>query len=214
MSKYKLTDNTKILNNRTLYQIQAIKDFGNIKSGELGGWIEKEVNLDQYDNCWVYGNAEVYGNAKVYDIAEVYGNAKVYGMAAVYGIAEVYGDSKVYGIAEVYGNAKVYGMAAVYGDAKVYGNAVVYGDAKVCGTIVGNANVYNTIPYINRSDGYLFTIFKEFDGSVKITAGCRHFTLDEARDHWLKTRGGTPLGEETMIILECLEKIHKLYNKD
>jgi NDP-sugar pyrophosphorylase family protein len=98
--KYKLTKNTKDVYGATLYQIQALKDFGNVKKGDLGGWIEKEENLCQEDNCWVYGYAMVFGNAKVY------GNAMVCDNAWVYGNAMVYGNAKVSGNAWVYGNSK------------------------------------------------------------------------------------------------------------
>ena len=125
--KYKLTDNTIIVDGKTLHQIQALKDFGNVQAGDfgnvqagdLGGWIESENNLSQTNNAWVYGNAKVYGNAWVYGDAEVAGNAWVYGNAKVYGDAWVSGNTSVYGDAEVYGNAAVYGDAEVYGDAKV-----------------------------------------------------------------------------------------------
>lgn len=45
MKKYELTNETKRLGDRTLYRIKAIRDFGDVKTGELGGWIEKESNL-------------------------------------------------------------------------------------------------------------------------------------------------------------------------
>jgi hypothetical protein len=39
-----------------------------------------------------------------------------------------------------------------------------------------------------------------------VHAGCRVFNnMQDARDHWIKTRGGTPLGDETMRILDYLE---------
>ena len=38
-------------------------EFGDVKSGELGGYIEKEENLAQDGDAWVSGNAQVYGNA-------------------------------------------------------------------------------------------------------------------------------------------------------
>jgi hypothetical protein len=34
-----------------------------------------------------------------------------------------------------------------------------------------------------------------------LTAGCRFFTMQEANDHWIKTRSGTKLGRETMDML-------------
>ena len=80
---------------KTLYRIKALKDFSNVKAGELGGYIEKEENLSHKGNCWVFGNAGVCGNARVYDNARVYGDASVYGNTRVHGDAEVYGDAEV-----------------------------------------------------------------------------------------------------------------------
>ena len=128
----------------TLYRIKALKDFKNIKAGELGGYVESEKNLSHDRNCWVYDNAKVYGNAQVYDNAEILNNAEVFGEAWVYEDAKVFGDAKVYGDAEVCGEAWVYEDAKVYGNAKVYGDAEVCGNAKIYGTafVCGNANVY------------------------------------------------------------------------
>lgn len=61
----------------TLHRIKALRDFGNIKAGDLGGWIEKEENLSHDGDAWVCGNAKVYGNAKVSGSAKVCDNARV-----------------------------------------------------------------------------------------------------------------------------------------
>ncbi|KGQ37201.1 hypothetical protein JP30_11440, partial [Gallibacterium anatis IPDH697-78] len=102
MKKYELTDEyieiglvTKI----KLYRIKALVTIASIgvSAGDLGGYVEKESNLDQSGNAWVFGNAEVCdnaevcGNARVFDNAEVFGNAKVFGNAEVCGNAEVFG---------------------------------------------------------------------------------------------------------------------------
>lgn len=71
MKKYELTTNTKMVLGKKLFQIRALVSFGDVKEGELGGWIEKEENLSQEGNAWVSGNARVYGNARVS------GNAKI-----------------------------------------------------------------------------------------------------------------------------------------
>ena len=117
MKKYKLTENEQVVSGRTLYQIQALKSFRDVKKGELGGWIEKESNLSQEGDCWVYYNAEVFGDAEVFDNAMVFGDARVSGDAIVSDNAEVFGG------AIVYGNARVSGNAAVSGNARVSGNA-------------------------------------------------------------------------------------------
>ena len=132
--KYRLTGNHINIGNRILYQIEALKDFGNVKAGDLGGYIESEENLSQYDNAWVYGDAEVYGNAQVFGNACVFDNARVYNDARVYGNAQVFDNARVYGNACVFDNAWVYGNALVYDNAQVYGDAKVYGDAEIKST--------------------------------------------------------------------------------
>ena len=83
MKKYRLTDKKIIVGCRTLYRIQALRDFGDVKEGEFGGWIESEKNLSHEGNAWVSGDACVYGDAWVY------GNARVSGDACVYGDADI-----------------------------------------------------------------------------------------------------------------------------
>ncbi len=119
--KYKLTEESIDFFGRTLYRIEALKDFGDVKKGDKGGYVESEKNLSQKGNCWIYDNAKVFGRAVIYDDAKVFGNAKIYGEAFVRGNAKVCG------------NAQICGNAYVYNDAKVYGNAKVYGEVEVCG---------------------------------------------------------------------------------
>lgn len=65
MKKYRLTDDKIIVGCRTLYRIQALRDFGDVKEGEFGGWIESEKNLSHEGNAWVSGNAQVSGDADI-----------------------------------------------------------------------------------------------------------------------------------------------------
>ena len=95
--KFELTSETKMFLGKKLYRIRALIDFSTVKKGDLGGFVEKEDNLDHQGDAWVYGNARVSGNARVYGDARVYGNAWVYGDARVSGNAWVYGDARVYG---------------------------------------------------------------------------------------------------------------------
>lgn len=53
------------------------KIFQICPKGDLGGYVEKEGNLDQENDAWVYGNAQVSGDAQVYGYARVSGNAQV-----------------------------------------------------------------------------------------------------------------------------------------
>lgn len=59
MKKYELTTECKEFLGRKLYRIKALTSFSDVEEGDLGGWIEKEENLSQKGNAWVYGNAEI-----------------------------------------------------------------------------------------------------------------------------------------------------------
>lgn len=63
--KYRLTDEKKEWCGHILHQIEAVKDFEDVKAGDKGGWIENEENLSQEDDCWVSCNAWVSGNAEI-----------------------------------------------------------------------------------------------------------------------------------------------------
>lgn len=127
MKKYKLTDETTIALGVTLYRIEALIDFADVKKGDKGGFVESEENLSQNGDCWVYGDAKVFDRAKVFE------DAKVYSKAEVCGEAEVYGNSEICDNAYVGDNAEICGNTKVFGDAGVFGDADIYGDAEICG---------------------------------------------------------------------------------
>lgn len=52
---------------RKLFRIKALVSFWNVKSGDLGGYVEKESNLSHDGDAKVYGNAWVCGNAEITD---------------------------------------------------------------------------------------------------------------------------------------------------
>ncbi len=87
MKKYKiLKDRSDTLYDGTVvYRIQALRDFSNVKQGDIGGWIQQESNLSQDGNCWVYDDALVYEFAIVSDNAKIYNDAMVYGNANIFG---------------------------------------------------------------------------------------------------------------------------------
>lgn len=77
--------------NRTLYRIKALRDFGNVKAGDIGGWVESEDNLSQYEHCWIYDDAKVYGEARISNNAQIRSHAEISGCAKIYQNASVWG---------------------------------------------------------------------------------------------------------------------------
>jgi predicted acyltransferase (DUF342 family) len=223
MKKFELT--TEFITNafgKKLFRIKALVEFGDVKAGELGGYVEKEENVSQDGNAWVsgdarvYGNAWVHGNAKVYDDAWVSDNAKVFDNAEVYGNARVSGDARVSGNARVSGDARVYGDAWACGNAWVRGNARVYGDARVSGDawvsgnarVSGNAWVYGDADYaLVQGFGTEFrctTFYRGKNKKIMVNCGCFHGDLEGFRKQVKETRNGK-IAKEYLMIADLME---------
>ena len=151
-NKFELTEETIQCNGHTLHRIKALKDFGSVHKGDIGGFVEKKTNLSQKGNCWIFNDAKVFDNAIVYDDAligdgaNVYDNAIICGEAQVFDYAKIYGNAKVYENAQLYRSAKVYGNARVFGNAEVYNYGEIFDDARIWGDaeVHGNAKVYES----------------------------------------------------------------------
>ncbi len=127
MTKFRILEHTKIeFNGHIIYRIEATKDFGDVKAGDLGGYVETEGNLSDEGDCWIYDDAIVCDCAKVKDNAKVYDKAKIIGCSQVSENAKIYGNARLIDATQVCESSQVYGHALIE-------NAIVRGNAHVCG---------------------------------------------------------------------------------
>ena len=97
-------DSYKIFN---YYRLKALKDFSNVRKGEIGGFVRGFHNLSHKGNCWIYNYARIYDNARISENARVSKDAWVYGYAQVCGNAQVSDKARVCDRAIVSGSAIV-----------------------------------------------------------------------------------------------------------
>lgn len=98
-SKYELvkddvkevTYNTRYMTNQTatVYRIRALKNFGDVKAGDLGGYVSSQDNLGRSGTCWVHDDSVVAGTGKVM------GNSQVRDHSFIYSGVHVRGDSVI-----------------------------------------------------------------------------------------------------------------------
>ncbi len=149
--KYELTDETSIVDRGAtkVFRIRALRDFGEgafeVKKGDLGGFIQSEVNLAHAGNAWVSERACIYNKALVS------GNAQVFGRARVGHHAQVFDDAWVFGGAELSDFVKVFGNARVGGNARLLGYANVGAD----GWMTGDTPVFGMTDFLSRSKSEL-----------------------------------------------------------
>ena len=170
MKKFELT--TEFITNMfgtKLFRIKALVEFGNIKAGELGGYVEKEENISQDGDAWVSDNATVCNNATVS------------------------GDARISGNAEVCNNAWVYGNAEVTGNARISGNLCVAGNARIS----GNAD-YALVQGFG-TEFRCTTFYRGKNKKIMVNCGCFHGDLEGFRKQVKETRNGKIAKEYLMI---------------
>ncbi len=136
--KYEITTNELVLDGRKFFQVKALKEFGNVKAGQLGGYVESEENLSQLGNCWINQDVVLMHDARVEDDAVVTGDSVVRNKGVVRGYAHVR-NATVCDNGVVEGTAYVIGGNYDYNSIVIKDNAVVRGDISGSFVICGNA---------------------------------------------------------------------------
>lgn len=166
--KFELVENLTLYHNGgLLYRIRALKNFGDVKKGDIGGWVESEKNLSQKGLCWIYDDAKVCAkarvseNARVMDLAVVDSNARVHGTAGVCDLSHVTDYATVRGNSIVRDKSCImeFGLvddhAFVFDRATVSGRAQVVGFARICDdTRVTNGSIVSGSAFI-AGNGYI-----------------------------------------------------------
>ena len=129
--KYEITTNIFTIDNRDFFQVKALKDFADVKAGQLGGYVESEKNLSQEGNCWIGRDVVLMDDARVEDNATILGDSAVRNNGTVRGNALVKN-------ASVIDNSVVEGRAYVAGGLHGHDSIVIKDNAVVRGNLVGS----------------------------------------------------------------------------
>lgn len=217
------------------HRVVALRDFADVKAGDVGGFLFNGASLSHDGNCWIYDHsmitdsANVSGNAQLRNYACVNNDAYVYGDAVVAGSAQLYNDVVVSGNAHVSDNVRAYdnvaitNHAVISGDVALAGNALIKDNAHISGHarlrgeyhIGAHANITDTSHVITMSGiiHYSMTMYRTTDSHM-IIAGCQQFTLDDtyslmdiARDNSVPWHAHLNLFIDAMRA--CAESWHK-----
>ena len=80
--KYRIDHTQKRkVENSVVYRIVALKNFADVKEGDVGGWVGSTLNLSQVGKCWIYDDAVSYQGAKLHSDAALWDTAVLKGDA-------------------------------------------------------------------------------------------------------------------------------------
>lgn len=101
--KYELVNTDKIFyKGMMLIRIKALKDFNDVKSGDLGGYIQTggylapDERLSQEGNCWIYDDSKCYGLSEIKDNAILKDNSEIFGWTILDGDTVVDGGQSIF----------------------------------------------------------------------------------------------------------------------
>lgn len=154
--KYELIETDKHFDERPLFRIKALADFGDVKKGDLGGFVESERNLQNdlsKGTSWIYDDSIATGFSRVCQNAKLLGKSILSGRAGISQGAKIEGNSRISGLAEISGNnlidhnvfiegkVRVRDKAVICLNTIIRGRALIDSNAKVlgAGSIFGNA---------------------------------------------------------------------------
>ena len=108
-------ENTIEFKGRILHRIRALKDFGDVKKGDIGGYVQSEHNLSHDGNCWIYDDAKcmddsrMYNNSTMFDNSIMFDNSRMFDNSMVYDNSIMLDNSEMFGNSILKNNDKLYG---------------------------------------------------------------------------------------------------------
>lgn len=197
-------------NIRGLYRVKALRNFGDVKKGDIGGYVQSEDNLSHEGYCWVHDNAKIYddariyGNSEIWDYAVIQDNARIYGNSQISDCAVIDGNSRIYGDSEIWNYAIIRDNALIYGDSVISGNAFIGGDAEIkTGRHIGYIEEkFKNVLYI-QCKASLITVYTDMNNIIKCNIGCqKRMTLEGLLKRIEEDGGMTKDREEYVRIME------------
>lgn len=189
MAKYEFVNNDylSLSGGRKITRIRALHDnvTHGVKEGDFGGYIEREHNLSQEGNAWVFPGATVYERARVYDNGAIKGSASARGHASIAQNAVVGDSVELFDYAVVAESAELAGRTKVGGAAHILGESKVSADTRIdgCAYVRGKARIHlgRDIFWVScvGSENGTLTAYRLLNGGIEFTRGCFNGSAEE-----------------------------------
>ena len=126
MLKYEiLTLSHQLPDGRKVHRIKALRDFGNVKAGTLGGFVEEDDNLSHDGLCWIADNAMALGRSRVIRDAQLRDRARISDWVVVTDQCVVRDDAWLQDSVFCYDNTVIGAQSLLAEVVTVYDNAVI-----------------------------------------------------------------------------------------
>lgn len=174
-----------------LHQIVAVRSFGDIKAGTVGGWVACDSNLSHDGWSWIGDNAKCHSaSVRIEENAMVLGNAEIYGTATISGRAYITGD------VNIKSNANIGGTAIIKGVASIANKALIKNKRDFI-VITGLGCEYRAT-----------TIYKTKDNGLYVCCGCFTGSIEDFLSQVHRKHYGYPKFRKEYELLVKIASVH------
>ena len=164
---------------RLLHRIRALRDFGDVKKDDIGGYVEKEKNLSQCGNCWIYNNAKAMDNSLVHGNSKMFDESEIHKSSIMFDNSEMHDYSVMYNNSKMYDNSVMYDNSRMYCNSRMFYNSALNNEAELYGKLFSKVDDFIEI---NNPDGRLVTCVRKGD-KILYNVGCQ-IEIDEETFKW------------------------------
>ena len=174
-------ENTIEWKGHTLHRIRALRDFGDIKKGDIGGFVENENNLSHKGNCWIYDDAKamddsiMYDNSRIYDKSELHDDSIMHNYTRMYDYSELHNNSIMNDDSAMYDNSTMYDYSIMYDNSEMYNNSTLKNKTRLYGKLVSSVDDFIEI---QNPQGRLVTCVKK-GNKILYNVGCQNEITEE-----------------------------------
>lgn len=162
--KFELVDASNY-GRRKAYRIRALRDFGDVQKGMLGGYVEDESCLSHDGDCWIYDSAFVgkgccvSGNSKIYGRSQIKGNVSVSGESSISDGCLITGSSIYVTSSRIVNSAGIYLLCVSGCDFSIE-------QSLVCVSLCGSRERYHKAEILSSDDFLHYGTFEDANNFV------------------------------------------------
>ena len=126
MLKYEIQQQDhRLPDGRKVNRIKALRDFGTVKAGTIGGFVEADDNLSHDGLCWIADDAMALDRSRVSRDAQLRDRARISDWAAITDRCVVCDDARLQDSVFAYDDTIIGAQSVLAEVVTVYGNAVI-----------------------------------------------------------------------------------------
>ena len=186
-------ENTIECEGHILHRIKALRDFNDVREGDIGGYVENENNLSHKGSCWIYDEAKAMDNSRMYDnsiicdYSTMYDNSRMYDNSIMHDNSIMFNnsimcdDSEMHDDSELHGNSAMYNNSIMFDNSSMHDNSIMYDNSEMYGdsTLKNNSRLYGKLVSsvddfieIQNPQGRLVTCVKK-SNKILYNVGCQ-----------------------------------------